>query len=110
MNPTISVLVTVYNREAYLAETLRSILNSTFQDFEIVVVDDCSSDRSVDIARQFASKDNRIVVHVNKKNLGDYHNRNKAASLAKGVEAMKRGKKEARGTWIAGWDPAIGTH
>ena len=84
MNPIVSVLVTVFNREAYLAETLDSILNSTFQNFEIIVVDDCSTDNSLKIARQFALKDGRIAVHVNERNLGDYNNRNRAASLASG--------------------------
>lgn len=84
MTPTVSVLVTVYNREEYLSCTLESILNSTFQDFEVIVVDDHSTDNSLDVAKRFAHLDCRIKVHSNEKNLGDYYNRNKAASLAKG--------------------------
>jgi cellulose synthase/poly-beta-1,6-N-acetylglucosamine synthase-like glycosyltransferase len=45
--PAVSVLVTVYNREVYLEATLRSILASSFTDFEVIVVDDCSRDQSV---------------------------------------------------------------
>jgi len=82
--PTVSILVTVYNREAYLAETLRSILDSTFTDFEVIVVDDCSSDGSLALAKRFALQDGRIRVYANASNLGDYGNRNKAASLASG--------------------------
>ena len=82
--PLVSVLVTVYNREAYVGDTLRSILASTYKDFEVIVVDDCSSDSSVGIVTQMADDDSRIKLHVNEKNLGDYGNRMKAASLARG--------------------------
>ena len=82
--PLVSLLVTVFNRETYLAECLTSILSSTVSDFEVIIVDDQSTDRSVEIAREFAAKDGRIRVHVNPKNLGDYPNRNRAASLASG--------------------------
>jgi len=83
-NPLVSVLVTVYNREKYLAECLTSILNSTFTDFEIVVVDDCSQDGSVEIVEKFAEQDIRIRLFKNEHNLGDYPNRNRAAELARG--------------------------
>jgi len=82
--PKISVLVTVYNRELYLEQCLRSILESTFVDFEIIVVDDHSADRSPEIAQDFAAADSRIRFYVNDSNLGDYPNRNKAASHAAG--------------------------
>lgn len=82
--PLVSILVTVYNRELYLRETLQSILDSTYDYFEVVVVDDYSTDKSVDIAREFANLDQRVTVHQNYKNLGDYPNRMKAASLAQG--------------------------
>ena len=82
--PRVSVLVTVYNREPYLAQTLRSVLASSFRDFEVIVVDDCSSDNSVLIAESFATKDRRVRVVRNESNLGDYGNRMKAASLACG--------------------------
>jgi len=80
----ISILTTVYNREKYLAECIESVLASTFQDWEMIIVDDCSTDNSVQIAREYEKKDARIKVYVNQQNLGDYPNRNKAASYAKG--------------------------
>lgn len=80
----VSVLVTAYNRERYLAATLESILASTFGDFEVLVVDDASSDRSIEVAREFAARDERVRVHSNGANLGDYPNRARAASLARG--------------------------
>lgn len=80
----LSVLVTVYNREQFLEAALKSILASTFEDFEVIVVDDNSSDKSLSIAGEIAKKDRRIRVYRNEANLGDYKNRNRAASLASG--------------------------
>lgn len=83
-SPLLSVLTTAYNREQYIADAMQSVLASSFTDFELIVVDDGSTDRTAEIARQFAEKDTRVRVYVNEKNLGDYPNRNKAASYAKG--------------------------
>lgn len=82
--PLVSILTTCYNREKYLAECIQSVLDGHFQDFELIIVDDQSTDRSLAIAQEFASKDARIRVYRNTENLGDYPNRNKAASYARG--------------------------
>jgi glycosyltransferase involved in cell wall biosynthesis len=82
--PQISVLMTVYNRAAYLADAVESVLGSSFQDWELIIVDDVSQDRSVEIARGYAQRDPRIRVFVNEQNLGDYPNRARAAELARG--------------------------
>jgi glycosyltransferase involved in cell wall biosynthesis len=82
--PVVSVLMTAYNRENYIPEAIESVLASTYPDFELIVVDDGSSDRTVEIAQSYAAIDSRVKVFINEKNLGDYHNRNKAASHAKG--------------------------
>jgi glycosyltransferase involved in cell wall biosynthesis len=82
--PLVSVLMTAYNREKYIAEAIESVLASTYTNFELIVVDDCSKDRTVEIAKCYELKDNRINVYTNEKNLGDYPNRNKAAGYAKG--------------------------
>lgn len=84
MDPLVSVLVTVYNRERFLEATLESILASTFTDFEVVVVDDASGDGSAAVAERLAARDSRIRFSRNGANLGDYGNRAKAASLARG--------------------------
>lgn len=81
---TVSVLMTCYNREEYIGIAIKSVLDSSFKDFELIIVDDCSIDSTVQIANSWAQKDARIKVFVNDKNLGDYPNRNKAASLAVG--------------------------
>jgi len=83
-SPKVSVLVTVYNREKFLADCIESILASTWQDYEVVIVDDCSTDRSAMIGRSFTERDPRIRFFQNDVNLGDYPNRNRAASLAHG--------------------------
>ena len=82
--PTVSVLTTVYNRAHFLADCIDSVLGGHFQDFELIIIDDQSTDGSFEIATQYAEKDSRIKVHLNPVNLGDYPNRNKAASLARG--------------------------
>jgi glycosyltransferase involved in cell wall biosynthesis len=82
--PLVSVLMTAYNREQFIAEAIESVLASTYQDFELIIVDDCSKDRTVEIARKYEAQDSRIKVYVNEQNLGDYPNRNKAASYAIG--------------------------
>jgi glycosyltransferase involved in cell wall biosynthesis len=82
--PLVSVLMTAYNREKYISEAIKSVLASTYTHFEMIIVDDCSMDETVLIAKDFAAKDSRIKLFVNKENLGDYPNRNKAASYAKG--------------------------
>lgn len=82
--PLVSVLMTSYNREQYIAQAIESVLASTIKDFELIISDDCSRDKTVEIAQSFAAKDPRVKVYINEKNLGDYPNRNKAASYATG--------------------------
>ncbi len=54
--PAISVVIPMYNAEKYIGECLDSILAQTFQDFEVIVVDDCSTDKSRDIVETYLSK------------------------------------------------------
>ena len=82
--PAISVLMTAYNRSNYIGVAIESVLASTFQDFEVVVVDDGSTDGTQDIVKGYAARDSRVRFHQNETNLGDYPNRNRAASLARG--------------------------
>lgn len=80
--PKLSYIVLSYNYEQFIGTTLRSILDQTVQDFEIIVVDDASRDRSVDIVRSFA--DPRIKLHVNERNLGGAASYNRAVESASG--------------------------
>ncbi len=83
--PLVSILTTAYNRDRYIAEAIESVLRSSYQNWELIISDDCSTDNTVSIANSYAEKDSRIKVYLNDKNLGDYPNRNKAASYAKGI-------------------------
>jgi glycosyltransferase involved in cell wall biosynthesis len=82
--PLVSVLMTAYNRGKYIADAIESVLASSYKNFELIIVDDCSKDNTVTIARSYAENDNRVKVYVNETNLTDYVNRNKAASYASG--------------------------
>jgi glycosyltransferase involved in cell wall biosynthesis len=82
--PIVSVLMTSYNREDYIAESIESVLCQTYTDFELIVCDDASRDRTVEIAQCYARRDARIRVIVNDQNLGDYPNRNHAAGFVRG--------------------------
>jgi len=69
--PSVSILTTVYNRDKYLAACIDSVLASSYHNWELIIVDDLSSDASVAIARAYEQKDARIKVYVNEINLGD---------------------------------------
>src|SRR5919201_1268486 len=83
-SPLVSVLLTAYNREQYIAAAIESVLAQTCRDFELIITDDRSSDGTLAIARDYEGRHSRIRVHANERNLGDYGNRNFAASLARG--------------------------
>ena len=80
----VSVLITAYNREKLIVETLESVLECTYRNIEIIIVDDASIDNTLSVIKTFAEKDSRIRYYKNEKNLGDYPNRNRAASYAHG--------------------------
>jgi glycosyltransferase involved in cell wall biosynthesis len=88
ITPLVSVLMTSFNREAFIEESMASVLNNTFTDLELIISDDCSSDGTIEIVKRIAQSDPRVRLHVNEKNLGDYPNRNKAASIARGKYIM----------------------
>ena len=74
----ILVFVPTYNSEKYLRECLDSVLNQTFQDWECVISDDASTDKSVDIAREYENKDSRFKVLTHEVNVGAANNWNRA--------------------------------
>lgn len=82
--PPISVIMPVYNAEKFLDESIESILNQTFKDFEFIIIDDGSTDNSLKIIRKYKKKDKRIKVLINKKNQGIAETRNKGLRIAKG--------------------------
>lgn len=80
--PAVSVLIPLYNTERYIRDTIESFLNQTFQDFEIIVCDDCSADESYEIVKSI--DDSRIRLYRNEKNHGNGYTRNRLISLATG--------------------------
>lgn len=72
----ISIILPTYNVEKYIARALNSCVNQSFKDIEIIVVDDFGSDKSIDIAKEYAKKDKRIKIIHNEKNLGTFASRN----------------------------------
>ncbi len=83
-NSKVSIIIPVYNVEKYLRECLDSCINQTLQDIEIIIVDDCGSDKSMDIAQEYAKNDNRIKIIKNKQNQGPFTSRNNAVLAANG--------------------------
>lgn len=79
----VSVVIPAYNREKLIGRCLGSILNQTFQDFEIIVVDDCSADKTVEVVNNFTDSRVRTCVKL-EKNSGACFARNHGASLARG--------------------------
>ena len=69
-SPIFSIIVPVYNVQNYIAQCIKSIQNQTFYDFEILVVDDCGTDCSMDIVKKFALDDARIKIIKHDRNLG----------------------------------------
>jgi glycosyltransferase involved in cell wall biosynthesis len=67
--PFVSILTPVYNGEKYLSECIESVLNQTYENWEYVIVNNRSTDRSLEIAEQYASQDSRITVHTNNKHM-----------------------------------------
>jgi glycosyltransferase involved in cell wall biosynthesis len=84
MKPKISICVPTYNGSQFLRECLNSILAQTFSNFELLIVDDRSSDNTVEIAEEYAAKDSRIEVHRNPQNLGLVGNWTRCIELANG--------------------------
>lgn len=84
IQPLVSILITAFNREFYIAEAIESALQSTYTHFEVIIVDDCSTDNTFKIASSFLKKDKRVKVFRNNHNLGQFGNRNKAIHLANG--------------------------
>src|ERR1700742_2966611 len=82
--PTVSIGLPVFNGERYLEEALFSLLNQTFRDFELIICDNASTDRTPDICTRHAARDRRIRYARNARNLGASSNFNKCFMLARG--------------------------
>ena len=77
----VSIILTAFNEERYIKKAIESILNQTFKDLELIVVNDGSTDHTLDIINGF--DDERIVL-INQENIGPGTSRNRALEIAKG--------------------------
>jgi glycosyltransferase involved in cell wall biosynthesis len=82
--PLVSVITPVYNREKYLVKCIESILNQTYENFEFIIIDDNSSDLTVNIIKDYLLRDSRIKFLENNKNLGATLSFNRGLDIAKG--------------------------
>ncbi len=81
--PLVSIVMPAYNAEKYITESVNSIVSQTYQNFELLIADDCSTDRTKELLSKF--NDSRILFHHNKSNLGYLKTCNKLFSLCKGA-------------------------
>src|SRR5947207_2799562 len=91
MAPVISVVMPVYNGERFVGEAVESILAQTYGDFELLIVDDGSTDRTAEILSAFAERDPRVIVQTHATNAGFR-------------DALNDGCRAARGTFVARMD------
>jgi glycosyltransferase involved in cell wall biosynthesis len=83
-SPKVSIFIPAYNTERYIADTIGSIVNQTYQDWELIIVDDCSTDDTLSVCNSYAEKDTRIKLYANEKNLGMMENWIYGVSLCNG--------------------------
>lgn len=86
--PTVSIIIPTYNRAHLIERAIESVLHQTYQDFELIIIDDGSTDNTDDIINKFQKKDDRIIYLK--------HDRNKGGSAARNT-----GIKASRGEYIA---------
>ena len=82
-NPLVSIITPCFNSENYISKTINSVIMQSFQQWEMIIVDDFSSDKSVDIIKKLMTNEKRISLIENKENLGSGASRNKAIKIAK---------------------------
>lgn len=88
MNDLVSIIMPSYNTAEYISDTIESVINQTYQNWELIIVDDCSTDNTDDVVSSF--KDSRIKYMKNEYNSGAAISRNRALGMA-------------NGRWIAFW-------
>jgi teichuronic acid biosynthesis glycosyltransferase TuaG len=83
-NYLVSIITPLFNCEKFIYETIESVISQDYTNWEMIIVDDCSDDKSVEIVRKLISIDDRIQLIINKTNKGSGHSRNLAIKKAKG--------------------------
>ncbi|MED3758925.1 glycosyltransferase family 2 protein [Peribacillus frigoritolerans] len=85
MNDLISIITPTYNSGKFIVETIDSVIKQTYQNWEMIIVDDCSNDNTKELVGKYTEQDNRIKYHLLEKNSGAAIARNKAMELASGT-------------------------
>lgn len=84
VNPLISVIMPAYNAEKYIEDAVKSVICQTYTNWELIIINDCSSDGTLQIAQRLAQADTRITVTDNTENIGVAKTRNKGLDAASG--------------------------
>lgn len=84
MQELVSIITPTYNCSKFIEQTIESVLNQSYSNWEMIIVDDCSDDDTVKIAKRYSKEDQRIKVFYNKTNKGPALTRNKAIKIASG--------------------------
>jgi teichuronic acid biosynthesis glycosyltransferase TuaG len=84
VNKLVSIITPMFNSEKYIADTIKSVISQTYKNWEMIIVDDCSSDNSVNVVKDFTSNDNRIKLIQLDKNSGPAVSRNVAIEKSNG--------------------------
>ena len=84
MKKMVSIITPSYNSSRFITYTIESVISQTYTDWEMIIVDDCSKDNSVDVIKQYLKKDTRIKLVILEKNIGAAEARNVALRQAKG--------------------------
>ena len=82
--PAVSVIMPAYNMERFIAQAIRSVMAQTMTDWELLVIDDGSSDRTCAIVEELAAKDSRVRLYRNTSNVGVAKTRNRGVDLSRG--------------------------
>lgn len=82
--PLVSIIMPAYNAEAYIAQAIDSVVAQTLVDWELLIIDDCSQDKTAVIAREYMQKDSRVHLLQNEKNIGVARTRNRGLELVRG--------------------------
>lgn len=83
-NNLVSIIMPAYNAEEFIIDSIQSILSQTYKNFELIVIDDCSSDKTVSLVRNYIEQDKRVIFVQHKINQGVAEARNTGLNLAKG--------------------------
>lgn len=84
MEQLVSVVTPMYNAEKFIGETIESVLSQTYQNWEMIIINDCSKDNGVEIVKKYQEQDSRIKLYNNEQNKGVSETRNRGIELAKG--------------------------